>query len=70
MLQKTELCQSYLDKRELILLNRGLYYENKLALPYYKRTEQLSYFYDVIDLIVSAQIYKGRITLIGLPFRK
>ncbi len=70
VLQKTELCQPHLDKQELTLLNSGLYSENKFALAWYNRTEQPSYFYDVIDLIVSVQIYKGRITLMGCPFKK
>ncbi|WP_133134230.1 hypothetical protein [Legionella santicrucis] len=48
----TELCQPYLDKKELVLLNSGLSYENKLVLAWYTRTGQPSYFSDVIDLIV------------------
>ncbi len=48
----TELCQPYLNRKELILLNSGLSYENKLVLAWYTRTEQPSYFSDVIDLIV------------------
>jgi hypothetical protein len=48
----TEVCQPYLDKKDLILLNSGLSYENKLVLAWYTRTEQPRYFSDVIDLIV------------------
>lgn len=48
----TEICQPYLDRNELILLNAGLSYENELVLAWYKRTEPPRYFSDVIDLIV------------------
>ncbi|KTD46537.1 LysR family transcriptional regulator [Legionella quinlivanii] len=47
-----ELCQPFLEKKQLIALNSGQYYENKLVLAWYARTEAPSYFADVIDSIV------------------
>lgn len=46
-----ELCQPYLDRKQLILLNGEQYYENQLVLAWYERSEQPRYFSDVIDLI-------------------
>ena len=47
-----ELCQPYLDRKELILLNSGLTYDNQLTLAWYPRTEEPRYFSEVIALIV------------------
>ena len=46
-----ELCQPYLENNELITLNSGLAYENKMLLAWYGRTEQPHYFSDVIEAI-------------------
>lgn len=47
----SELCEPYVEQRQLTVLNEGKTYENQLVLAWYARPEKPRYFSDIIDLI-------------------